>query len=218
MKTIKVINFKGDAYEGDWNEKVYSSKIEGHPELHRIYINNDSIHITQDEYMRITGTTPEQYDQKKLNKKIMSRRENIENWSLRERADALMYIFSRELAKHDITDVAKEIIAADSIISHYAKQLGLESDKLAEDIIQAISNSFAIMQKETKTKEIIVRGDSSLDSIVKRLKTYSEEPEIYTAKYNDVTLESKGITKGKAYKLVYGMSYAEWKEKNGEKQ
>ena len=25
MKTIKVINFKGDAYEGDWNEKVYSS-------------------------------------------------------------------------------------------------------------------------------------------------------------------------------------------------
>lgn len=64
----------------------------------------------------------------------------------------------------------------------------------------------------------MVRGDNSLDSIVKRLKTYSEEPEIYTAKYNDVTLESKEITKGKAYKLVYGMSYAEWKEKNGEKQ
>lgn len=38
MKTIKVINFKGDVYEGDWNEKVYSSKIERHPELHRIYI------------------------------------------------------------------------------------------------------------------------------------------------------------------------------------
>lgn len=218
MKTIKVTNFKGDVYEGDWNEKIYSSKIEGHPELHRIYINNVPIHITQDEYMRITGTTPEQYGQKKLNEKIISRRKDIENWSLRERSDALMYIFSRELAKNDITDIAKEIIAADSIISHYAKQLGLESDKLAEDIIRVISDSFAIMQKETKTKEIIVRGDSSLDSIVKRLKTYSEEPEIYTAKYSDITLESKGITKGKAYKCVYGMSYAEWKEKNGEKQ
>ena len=36
MKKISVKNFKGEEFEGMWNEKTYSSKIDGRPDLYRI--------------------------------------------------------------------------------------------------------------------------------------------------------------------------------------
>lgn len=56
MKTISITNWKGNKYEGEWNEKFYSSKIEGHNELFRIYINNESYHITSEERERIENS------------------------------------------------------------------------------------------------------------------------------------------------------------------
>ena len=32
MKKISVKNFKGEEFEGMWNEKTYSSKIDGRPD------------------------------------------------------------------------------------------------------------------------------------------------------------------------------------------
>ena len=50
MKNIEVTNFKGNKYEGSWNEKTYSSNIADHPDLYRIYVNDQAIHITEKEY------------------------------------------------------------------------------------------------------------------------------------------------------------------------
>jgi len=53
MKKISVVNYKGTQYSGEWNGKSYSSKIEGRDELHRIYIDNDPVHITDEELKRL---------------------------------------------------------------------------------------------------------------------------------------------------------------------
>jgi len=55
MRQIKVTNFQGKQFEGDWNEKVYPSKVQGRPELHRIYVGGTEIHITDEELQRITN-------------------------------------------------------------------------------------------------------------------------------------------------------------------
>lgn len=55
MKEIKVINFKGTDYAGQWNGKIYQSKIDGREDLHRIYIDNNPIYITQEELNKITS-------------------------------------------------------------------------------------------------------------------------------------------------------------------
>lgn len=48
MKNITIKNWKGDTYSGLWNGKTYSSKVEGHDELIRIYVDNEPIHVTQE--------------------------------------------------------------------------------------------------------------------------------------------------------------------------
>lgn len=53
MKKISVVNYKGTQYSGEWNGKSYSSKIEGRDELHRIYVDNDPVHITDEELKRL---------------------------------------------------------------------------------------------------------------------------------------------------------------------
>lgn len=53
MKSINVTNYKGAQYSGAWNGKAYSSKIDGHDELHRIYIDNNPVHITDKELRRL---------------------------------------------------------------------------------------------------------------------------------------------------------------------
>ena len=53
MKNIDVVNFEGKQFSGAWNGKAYSSKIKGHEELHRIYVDNDLIHITSEELKRL---------------------------------------------------------------------------------------------------------------------------------------------------------------------
>ena len=49
MKKISVKNFKGEEFEGMWNEKTYSSKIDGRPDLYLIYLNGESIHVEKKE-------------------------------------------------------------------------------------------------------------------------------------------------------------------------
>ena len=53
MKKISVKNYKGTEFEGEWNEKTYSSKIDGRPDLYRIYISNESVHIEKEELAKI---------------------------------------------------------------------------------------------------------------------------------------------------------------------
>ena len=53
MKRIEVVNYKGEKYSGLWNGKSYSSKIDGHPELCRIYLDNDPVHVASEELKRL---------------------------------------------------------------------------------------------------------------------------------------------------------------------
>lgn len=54
MKRIKVKNWKGNEYEGEWNEKFYEAQVEGDKTgIYRIYINNERIHITEEEKEKI---------------------------------------------------------------------------------------------------------------------------------------------------------------------
>lgn len=53
MKNINVVNYKGTQYSGAWNGKAYSSKIDDHDELHRIYIDNNPVHITDEELKKL---------------------------------------------------------------------------------------------------------------------------------------------------------------------
>lgn len=73
IKNLKVTNFKGNEFVGDWNEKIYESKNEN-KELVRIYINNEPIHITKEELERISNNVEQTYKaqakQKSLNTKI----------------------------------------------------------------------------------------------------------------------------------------------------
>lgn len=58
MKRIKVTNWKGKEFEGIWNEKFYSAQIEGNSEgLYRIYIDNEIVHITEEEKERLINET-----------------------------------------------------------------------------------------------------------------------------------------------------------------
>lgn len=68
MKNIEVKNFKGTTYSGSWNGKSYSSKIEGREELHRIYLDGDPIHITDEELKRIQDEDEERQRVLALNK------------------------------------------------------------------------------------------------------------------------------------------------------
>lgn len=54
MKYIKVTNWKGKTISGDWNEKFYEPQVEGNSDgIHRIYIDNERVHITEEEKERL---------------------------------------------------------------------------------------------------------------------------------------------------------------------
>lgn len=55
MRTITVTDYKGHEHSGEWNTTAYESKVSNRPELIRIYINNEQIHICKDEYKRIAS-------------------------------------------------------------------------------------------------------------------------------------------------------------------
>lgn len=54
MVNVKVTNWKGNEYTGQWNEKFYNPEIEGIPAgCWRIYIDNERIHISNEEKERL---------------------------------------------------------------------------------------------------------------------------------------------------------------------
>lgn len=73
MKDITVTNFKGDQYSGKWNGKIYSSTIADREDLFRIYLDNEKIHITKEEYERVTNCDSEKADKYLYNEKMEKR-------------------------------------------------------------------------------------------------------------------------------------------------
>lgn len=85
MKTIEVTNFKGTRYEGAWNEKTYKSNVSNQPDLYRIYVNDQPIHITEEEYKRLVAGNAEA-EKRMLREKMERRRNDIKTMSLYEKA------------------------------------------------------------------------------------------------------------------------------------
>lgn len=218
MSEISVFSFEGKEFSGYWNEKIYSSQIDGKSELLRIYVDGKVLHITPEEYMRITNTTSEEYKEKEFQEKILSRRESVKNMSLQEKVDILTTILINEsvsLKKNNLIDIICNLLTTDSNIKSFAESQRISAGKLAENVMSALISTLKIIQEETNTKKMKVQNNESLDSVVKRILMYSFEPETYTVKYNNVLLNSKETTERNAYKMVYGMSQKEWEKQNG---
>lgn len=92
MKNIKVIDYLGKEFEGNWNEKIYSSNIDG---TKRIYIDNVEVLIKNEDIEQIGNT-------EKASKQV------VENYfsklNTEEREELLKYIsvnLQKEYKKED---------------------------------------------------------------------------------------------------------------------
>lgn len=161
MKNIEVTNFKGNKYEGSWNEKTYSSNIADHPDLYRIYVNDQAIHITEKEYNRLIAGN--------LSEKMDRRRKEIETMSLYEKADILMTIFATGFGnkKDGLGDAFSSTALGSSYVRSLAKQLDKDPERISSDITKFIEKTAVTLYKETKSKELQVKANESLKMSLK---------------------------------------------------
>ncbi len=209
MKNIEVTNFKGNKYEGSWNEKTYSSNIADHPDLYRIYVNDQAIHITEKEYNRLIAGN--------LSEKMDRRRKEIETMSLYEKADILMTIFATGFGnkKDGLGDAFSSTALGSSYVRSLAKQLDKDPERISSDITKFIEKTAVTLYKETKSKELQVKANESFENVVVRLLRYQDMPETYYVTFNGVKLDSKDIFSVRdAVKKVFDMEYDEWKKQN----
>lgn len=209
MKNIEVTNFKGNKYEGSWNEKTYSSNIAGHPDLYRIYVNDQAIHITEKEYNRLIAGN--------LSEKMDRRRKEIETMSLYEKADILMTIFATGFGnkKDGLGDAFSSTALGSSYVRSLAKQLDKDPERISSDITKFIEKTAVTLYKETKSKELQVKANESFENVVERLLRYQDMPETYYVTFNGVKLDSKDVFSVRdAVKKVFDMEYDEWKKQN----
>lgn len=113
MKEITVTNYKGNVYTGKWNEKTYSSKIDGMPELFRIYIDGNAIHITKEELSKIAD------DIKKIENN--ARLEDIDN-------------FFEKVGSYELKDKLRVLwyIVDEDDVSRFLHKNGIDSLKILE--------------------------------------------------------------------------------------
>lgn len=209
MKNIEVTNFKGNKYEGSWNEKTYSSNIADHPDLYRIYVNDQAIHITEKEYNRLIAGN--------LSEKMNRRRKEIETMSLYEKADILMTIFATGFGnkKDGLGDAFSSTALGSSYVRSLAKQLDKDPERISSDITKFIEKTAVTLYKETKSKELQVKANESFENVVERLLRYQDMPETYYVTFNGVKLDSKDVFSVRdAVKKVFDMEYDEWKKQN----
>lgn len=209
MKNIEVTNFKGNKYEGSWNEKTYSSNIADHPDLYRIYVNDQAIHITEKEYNRLIAGN--------LSEKMDRRRKEIETMSLYEKADILMTIFATGFGnkKDGLGDAFSSTALGSSYVRSLAKQLDKDPERISSDITKFIEKTAVTLYKETKSKELQVKANESFENVVERLLRYQDMPETYYVTFNGVKLDSKDVFSVRdAVKKVFDMKYDEWKKQN----
>lgn len=209
MKNIEVTNFKGNKYEGSWNEKTYSSNIADRPDLYRIYVNDQAIHITEKEYNRLFANN--------LSEKMDRRRKEIETMSLYEKADILMTIFATGFGnkKDGLGDAFSSTALGSSYVRSLAKQLDKDPKRISSDITKFIEKTAATLYKETKSKELQVKANESFENVVERLLRYQDMPETYYVTFNGVKLDSKDVFSVRdAVKKVFDMEYDEWKKQN----
>ncbi len=216
MKNIEVTNFKGNKYQGSWNEKTYKSCVSDRPDLYRIYVDEQPIHITEEEYYcLVTGN--EEVKKRMLNEKMDRRRKDIETMSLYEKADVLMTIFKTGFVnkKDGLGDAFSSTALGSSYVRSLAKQLDKDPARVSSDITKFIEKTVVSLYKEAESKELQVKANESFENVVERLLRYQDMPETYYVTFNGVKLNSKDtFDLNDATKKVFGMSYKEWKNQS----
>ena len=115
MQTVTVKNYEGKEYTGVWNEKTYTSQIEGHPELYRIYLSDVRVHITAEE-LSMLGKSIEDINAKREFEKAMKMTKDFEDFSLKNKLYLLRFlladdeVFSYIARNHDESNVSGESI------------------------------------------------------------------------------------------------------------
>lgn len=219
MKTIEVTNFKGTRYEGAWNEKTYKSNVSNQPDLYRIYVNDQPIHITEEEYKRLVAGNAEA-EKRMLREKMERRRNDIKTMSLYEKADILRAIFTpRSIGYPSKKDSLYDAFSSTTLGSKYVmslcKQTGRKPEDITFSIMQFIEDTIVALHKETESKELQVRGYESFENVIERLLRYQDMPETYYVTFNGVKLDSKDVFSVRdAVKKVFDMEYDEWKKQN----
>lgn len=216
MKNIEVTDYTGVKYEGKWNEKTYKSTVPDRPELYRIYVNEQLIHVTEEEYQRMIGGAGE-CEKKKIRESMDRRRKDIETMSLYEKADVLMTIFKTGFGnkKDGLGDAFSSTALGSSYVRSLAKQLDKDPERVSSDITKFIEKTVVALYKEAESKELQVKANESFENVVERLLRYQPMPETYYVVYNGVKLNSKDtFDLDDATKKVFDMSYKEWKKQN----
>ena len=216
MKNIEVTDYTGVKYEGKWNEKTYKSTVSDRPELYRIYVNEQLIHVTEEEYQRMIGGAGE-YEKKKIRESMDRRRKEIETMSLYEKADVLMTIFRTGFGnkKDGLGDAFSSTALGSSYVRSLSKQLDKDPARVSSDITKFIEKTVVALYKEAESKELQVKANESFENVVERLLRYQDMSETYYVTFNGVKLNSKDtFNLDDATKKVFGMSYNEWKNQS----
>ena len=216
MKNIEVTDYTGVKYEGKWNEKTYKSTVSDRPELYRIYVNEQLIHVTEEEYQHMIGGAGE-YEKKKIREAMDRRRKEIEAMSLYEKADVLMTIFRTGFGnkKDGLGDAFSSTALGSSYVRSLSKQLDKDPARVSSDITKFIEKTVVALYKEAESKELQVKANESFENVVERLLRYQDMSETYYVTFNGVKLNSKDtFNLDDATKKVFGMSYNEWKNQS----
>lgn len=124
MQTVTVKNYEGKEYTGVWNEKTYTSQIEGRPELYRIYLSDVRVHITAEE-LSMLGKNIEEINARREHEKAIKMTEDFKGFSLKNKMYLLRFlladdeVFSYIARNHDESNVSGESIVEELMdISH----------------------------------------------------------------------------------------------------
>lgn len=168
MKKVKIINWKGNTYEGMWNEKYYQSQIEGEGELHRIYIDNSMIHITNEE-------------KQKLEESFIKSEAQKSDFALKQIKELYKQLLSEQKANLVFLIALDDNISVDSLI------------KINEHYENSLRGKITLAKKEKKEKNIERAIKANLCKISEDFNAEADYESRNTSKFGKLTVKTLNV-------------------------
>jgi hypothetical protein len=165
MREITVKNFQGKEFTGKWNGKTYPSKIEGRPELHRIYIDDTAVHITDEELNRIVNEIQgaENKNEETTMQLIMKMFDGLTDENKRKIVNALMSQYT-EKKRYDLSDEQKT-----KIFEARVKWTEGTANKQITDLMHELQNIREKEKTENKTADDVRNNIANYVKLEKQL-------------------------------------------------
>jgi hypothetical protein len=183
MNEITVKNFQGKEFSGKWNGKTYPSKIEGRPELHRIYVNDKEIHITDEELHRIINEIQgaENKNEETTMQIIMKMFDGLTEENKRRVVNALMNQYT-EKKRYDLSDEQKT-----KIFEARVKWMEGTANKQIVDLMHELRKIREKEKAENETADDVRNNVEDYFELEKQLAQIDpENPELETSIDGDV--------------------------------